>query len=255
MSIAASDPSAMSESFGPRLRRERERRQIALASIADNTKISVSLFEDLERDDISRWPSGIYRRSFIRAYAAAIGLDADATAREFLERFPDPNAPAAAAPPPSGSIAAGGASPASTLRLTLADPGPSSFVGGRILTSARGRCAAVACDAAVVAVLGAAMYLVLGTLWMPLAIALAGYYTVGILLLGNTPGVCLCAPGNRTNVPTNRQKRARSTRVEAAAILAALRTARREWGNALAGRSVTRRQSAPPTSANSTVPS
>src|SRR3954463_2231629 len=79
------------ESFGRRLRRERERRQIALASIADNTKIAVSLFEDLERDDVSRWPSGIFRRSFIRAYAKAVGLDPDETTREFLERFPDLN--------------------------------------------------------------------------------------------------------------------------------------------------------------------
>jgi len=78
------------ETFGARLRRERERRHIALASIAENTKISASLFEALERNDVSRWPSGIFRRAFIRSYAAAIGLDADATAKEFLERFPDP---------------------------------------------------------------------------------------------------------------------------------------------------------------------
>ena len=81
------------QSFGRRLRRERERRRIALSSIAENTKISVSLFDDLERDDVSRWPSGIFRKSFIRAYAQAIGLDPDETAREFLERFPDPNDP------------------------------------------------------------------------------------------------------------------------------------------------------------------
>src|SRR5215467_11548802 len=80
-------------SFGRRLRRERERRKIALASIADNSKISISLFQDLERDDVSRWPSGIFRKSFIRAYAQAVGLDPDETAREFFERFPDPNDP------------------------------------------------------------------------------------------------------------------------------------------------------------------
>jgi len=55
------------DSFCGRLRRERERRQIALASIAANTKISAGLFEGLERGDVSRWPGGIYRRSFIRA--------------------------------------------------------------------------------------------------------------------------------------------------------------------------------------------
>jgi transcriptional regulator with XRE-family HTH domain len=76
--------------FGPRLRQERERRHISLKSIAENTKISRSLLEALERDDVSRWPTGIFRRSFVRSYALAIGLDADEIAREFAERFPDP---------------------------------------------------------------------------------------------------------------------------------------------------------------------
>ena len=62
------------DSFGSRLRYERERRQIALKSIAESTKISVALLEGLERDDVSRWPSGIFRKSFIRSYAEAIGL-------------------------------------------------------------------------------------------------------------------------------------------------------------------------------------
>jgi cytoskeletal protein RodZ len=90
------------ETFGARLRCERERRQIALASISENTKISASLFEALERDDVSRWPSGIFRRAFIRSYATAIGLDADAVTKEFLERFPDPEeAPVEAPTPPA----------------------------------------------------------------------------------------------------------------------------------------------------------
>src|SRR5262245_38659137 len=82
----------MTDSFGARLRRERERRQIALADIASRTKIKASLFEALERDDASQWPSGIFRRSFLRAYAEAVGLDVDDTLREFLQRFPDPGA-------------------------------------------------------------------------------------------------------------------------------------------------------------------
>ena len=80
----------MSDSFGARLRYERERRQIALRSIAEGTKISAGLLEGLERDDVSRWPSGIFRKSFVRAYAEAIGLDPDPVVREFVERYPDP---------------------------------------------------------------------------------------------------------------------------------------------------------------------
>lgn len=190
MSAIESQSSVDGESLGRRLRRERERRQIALASIAENSKISVSLFEDLERDNVSRWPSGIFRRAFIRAYAEAVGLDPEATTREFLDRFPDPHAPVAPPAPPSRS----------TLRLTLADTG-SSFMRGRILASLRGRWAAIACDATVIVTIGLAMYAALGTLWMPLCVALIGYYAGGILLLGNTPGVCLCASGHGTNRP------------------------------------------------------
>jgi cytoskeletal protein RodZ len=80
--------------FGPRLRQERERRQISLKSIAASTKISRSLLEALERDDVSRWPGGLFRRSFVRSYAQAIGLDPEEILREFTERFPDPSDPA-----------------------------------------------------------------------------------------------------------------------------------------------------------------
>jgi len=89
----------VSESFGARLRYERERRKIALRSIAENTKIGIHLLEGLEHDDVSRWPSGIFRKSFIRAYAEAIGLDPEPIVREFLERHPDPLAYEAPAVP------------------------------------------------------------------------------------------------------------------------------------------------------------
>jgi len=80
----------MDPRFGARLRSERERQQIALGTIADRTKIKLSLLEALERDDVSQWPRGIFRRSHVRAYALAIGLDPDAVVREFLEIYPDP---------------------------------------------------------------------------------------------------------------------------------------------------------------------
>ena len=88
------------DSFGSRLRYERERRQIALKSIAESTKISITLLEGLERDDVSRWPSGIFRKSFIRSYAEAVGLKPDVVAREFVERYPDPLEVERAALPP-----------------------------------------------------------------------------------------------------------------------------------------------------------
>ena len=80
----------MPESFGGRLRQRREEQEIALSAIAEQTKIKLSLLEALERDDISHWPSGIFRRAFIRAYTLAIGLNPDAVVRQFLELYPDP---------------------------------------------------------------------------------------------------------------------------------------------------------------------
>ena len=81
----------MPESFGARLRARREAGGLALAAIADDLKIKQSLLEAVERDDVSHWPSGIYRRAFIRAYAQAIGLNPDDVVREFLELYPDPD--------------------------------------------------------------------------------------------------------------------------------------------------------------------
>jgi transcriptional regulator with XRE-family HTH domain len=78
----------MNPTFGARLRLQRERREIALATIAEQTKIKLSLLEALERDDLSHWPLGIFGRSYIRSYAQAIGLDPAATVREFIERHP-----------------------------------------------------------------------------------------------------------------------------------------------------------------------
>jgi transcriptional regulator with XRE-family HTH domain len=80
----------MPHSFGARLRQERERQHVALATITEQTKIKQSLLAALERDDVSHWPSGIFRRAYIRAYAHAIGLDPDVIVREFLQVYPDP---------------------------------------------------------------------------------------------------------------------------------------------------------------------
>ena len=87
----------MTDSFGARLRRRREEQGVELAAIAEQTKIKTSLLEALERDDVSQWPSGIFRRAFMRAYAHAIGLDPDVIVREFLEVHPEPDELAAAA--------------------------------------------------------------------------------------------------------------------------------------------------------------
>lgn len=79
----------MLESFGARLRQQREQHGIDLVAIAEQTKIKRSLLEALERDDLSQWPSGIFRRAYIRNYAQAIGLEPDATVQLFLQVHPE----------------------------------------------------------------------------------------------------------------------------------------------------------------------
>ena len=76
------------DTFGPRLRREREKRGISVDTIAAVTKVSAELWEGLERNDFSRWPSGIFARAFVRDYARAVGLDADEIVDEFCRLFP-----------------------------------------------------------------------------------------------------------------------------------------------------------------------
>jgi hypothetical protein len=158
----------------------------------------------------------------MRSYAEAIGLDGDEVMREFLERFPDPQdmkvvaGPGHAGPAKAGNDALAPAAfgPAAfgpakaghyvlrqrqepVLRLTLADPRP-PFWGGAVLSKMRARVAAGAWDAGTLLALGLAAYMVFGRFWMPLAIAALGYYVGGILILGNTPGVCLFAPRLRS---------------------------------------------------------
>jgi transcriptional regulator with XRE-family HTH domain len=76
------------EDFGPRLRRLRERRGVTLDELAVATKVSVDLWEAMERNDFSRWPAGIFARAFIRDYANAIGIEPAAVVDEFCRQFP-----------------------------------------------------------------------------------------------------------------------------------------------------------------------
>ena len=183
-------PSAAKAEFGNRLRRERERRKITLESIAANTKIGLSLLQGLERGNVSRWPSGIFRRSFIRGYAQAIGLEPDEIAREFLEHFPDPAELPSSAPAKTGSrTMSRTASGDTVLRLELDESGAASH--GVVLAGLGRRCAAAACDACVLILIGFMLFVAFNHFWMPFTVAVVVYYGASILVLGNTPGVSL----------------------------------------------------------------
>ena len=78
----------VSGDFGRKLRDARERKGVSLRQIAGATKISIAALEALERNDISRLPGGIFSRAFVRSYAIEVGLDPEATIRDFIAQFP-----------------------------------------------------------------------------------------------------------------------------------------------------------------------
>ena len=76
------------DTFGPRLRRERERRGISLDNLADRTNVSIELWMGLESNDFSKWPGGLFARAFVRDYARVLGLDPVEVVDDFCRLFP-----------------------------------------------------------------------------------------------------------------------------------------------------------------------
>lgn len=180
--------------LGTWLRRERERRGVTLSQIAEDTKVSVPLLEGLEADDLSRWPGGIFRRSFARSYAAAVGLDPDLVVKRIEEEHPDPAAdpvPAEpAAPRPTGSSG----------RREAAAP-----IARRATTPRRTRLTAAALDLLVACAIGLSFAAAESRLLWPV-IAIAIYHALGVLLAGTTPMTALLATDDATADATARRE-------------------------------------------------
>ena len=77
------------EAFGPNLRRQRMRSGLSLEDLSARTKVSVELWDAMERNDFSRWPAGVAARSYIRSYAEAVGADPVAAVDEFCRVVPN----------------------------------------------------------------------------------------------------------------------------------------------------------------------
>ncbi|HXW08324.1 MAG TPA: helix-turn-helix transcriptional regulator [Vicinamibacterales bacterium] len=183
--------------FGPRLRSERERRGISLDTIASVTKVSADLWDGLERNDFSRWPSGIFARAFVRDYARAIGLDGDEVVDEFCRLFAIGDRRASrlmraqadlighslsyaevGAVPPQGDRRSAAEQLAEDARRRRARFGPRSL--------------AVAFDLACTGGLAAVIALFSHTgFYASFGVLSLLYYGVATLILGVTPGTCL----------------------------------------------------------------
>jgi transcriptional regulator with XRE-family HTH domain len=79
--------------FCARLRAAREKQGVSLEQISASTKINIALLRGLEASDLSRWPRGLFRRSYVRDYLRAINLLSEDTVAEFLRLFPDDGHP------------------------------------------------------------------------------------------------------------------------------------------------------------------
>jgi len=69
----------------PPLGQHRSRSGISLEQIAEETKISIRFLRAIEAERFEELPGGIFARSYIRQYAAAIGFDEE----ELLRRYRD----------------------------------------------------------------------------------------------------------------------------------------------------------------------
>jgi len=69
--------------FGERLKRERELREVPLEEITSATRIGPRFLEALENEDWDKLPGGVFNRGFVRSIARYLGLDEEAFLAEY----------------------------------------------------------------------------------------------------------------------------------------------------------------------------
>ena len=70
-------------SFGERLKREREMREVSLNELTKSTRISQRFLEALENEDWGKLPGGVFGRGFVRTIALYLGLDEESLLGEY----------------------------------------------------------------------------------------------------------------------------------------------------------------------------
>src|SRR5665213_281462 len=63
------------ERFCDELRWERERRQVSIEKICEETKVSSRHLQALEAGEYGSLPGGVFRKGIVRSYLGALGLD------------------------------------------------------------------------------------------------------------------------------------------------------------------------------------
>jgi len=182
------------EAFGPNLRRIRVQRGISLERISEATKVSADFWVGLERNDFSRWPSGIYARAYVRAYAFEIGVDPEATVNEFCRWFPQGDRRASRVVKEQAAIVGHDLQWKDDLAPGMIDrraptPVPQPDVLSPVFTRMR-RFTAAGADLAAILVVSSLLkgFVVSGWLMTVAAVA-AIYHTAALVSIGSSPAV------------------------------------------------------------------
>jgi len=69
--------------FGEKLKRERELREVSWQEITSATRIGPRFLEALENEDWEKLPGGVFNRGFVRSIARYLGLDEEALLGEY----------------------------------------------------------------------------------------------------------------------------------------------------------------------------
>jgi cytoskeletal protein RodZ len=72
-----------SGTFGERLKRERELREVSLKEVTAGTRIGPRFLEALENEEWEKLPGGVFNRGFVRAIARYLGLDEENLLAEY----------------------------------------------------------------------------------------------------------------------------------------------------------------------------
>ena len=184
------------EAFGPNLRRIRVQRGISLDQIAAATKVSSDLWSGLERNDLSRWPTGIYARAYVRAYALQLGVDVETTVDDFCRFFPQGDRRVARVVREQAALVGHNSQWKDELtgtvqrdRRAMLEPDEPPPVLGFTRT---GRIIAAIVDTSAVFGMAAGIASLMPVGWAgSLALAALGYHALSLIALGCTPSVWL----------------------------------------------------------------
>ena len=83
-----------SGTFGERLKREREMREVTLKEVTTATRIGPRFLEALENEEWEKLPGGVFNRGFVRAIARFLGLDEENLLAEYDLAHGEPSIPA-----------------------------------------------------------------------------------------------------------------------------------------------------------------